>query len=54
MLSRSVDVLPTGPWAYEPKLDGFRCLLSISEFRDVRLGSRRAKPLGRYQGGWSR
>ena len=38
MLSRSVDVLPTeGPWAYEPKLDGFRCLLSISEFGDVRL-----------------
>ncbi len=49
MLSRSVDVLPTeGPWAYEPKLDGFRCLLSISEFGDVRLDSRRAKPLGRY------
>ena len=38
MLSRSVDVLPTeGPWAYEPKLDGFRCLLSIREFGDVRL-----------------
>jgi len=49
MLSRSVDVLPKqGPWAYEPKLDGFRCLLSISEFGDVRLDSRRAKPLGRY------
>lgn len=49
MLSRPVDVLPTsGPWAYEPKLDGFRCLLSISEFGDVRLDSRRAKPLGRY------
>ncbi|GAA4758157.1 ATP-dependent DNA ligase [Actinomycetospora chibensis] len=49
MLSRSVDVLPTeGPWAYEPKLDGFRCLLSIKEFGDVRLDSRRAKPLGRY------
>src|SRR4051794_40632406 len=49
MLSRSVGVLPTeGPWAYEPKLDGFRCLLSISEFGDVRLDSRRAKPLGRY------
>ena len=38
MLSRSVDVLPTeGPWADEPKLDGFRCLLSIREFGDVRL-----------------
>jgi ATP-dependent DNA ligase len=49
MLSRPVDVLPTvGPWAYEPKLDGFRCLLTIGEFGDVRLDSRRAKPLGRY------
>ena len=49
MLSRSVDVLPTeGPWAYEPKLDGFRCLLSTNEFGDVRLESRSAKPLGRY------
>ncbi|MDD7966165.1 ATP-dependent DNA ligase [Actinomycetospora lemnae] len=49
MLSRSVDALPTGGlWAYEPKLDGFRCLLSISEFGDVRLDSRRVKPLGRY------
>ncbi|WP_433781376.1 hypothetical protein ACQPX6_16705 [Actinomycetospora sp. CA-101289] len=49
MLSRPVDVLPTsGPWAYEPKLDGFRCLLTIGEFGDVRLDSRRAKALGRY------
>ena len=47
MLSRVVEELPGSPgWAYEPKLDGFRCLLSISEFGDVRLDSRRAKPLG--------
>jgi ATP-dependent DNA ligase len=49
MLSRPVDVLPTaGPWAYEPKLDGFRCLLTVGEYGDVRLDSRRAKPLGRW------
>ncbi len=49
MLSRPVDVLPTaGVWAYEPKLDGFRCLLTISAFGDVGLDSRRAKPLGRH------
>jgi ATP-dependent DNA ligase len=49
MLSRSVEALPTADgWAYEPKLDGFRALLSISEFGDVRLDSRRGKPLDRY------
>jgi ATP-dependent DNA ligase len=49
ILSRSVDVLPTtGPWAYEPKLDGFRSLLAVGEFGNVRLDSRRARPLGRY------
>jgi ATP-dependent DNA ligase len=49
MLSRSVEVLPTAEfWAYEPKLDGFRALLAVSEFGDVRLDSRRGKALDRY------
>lgn len=49
MLSRSIDVLPrTGGWAFEPKLDGFRCVLTTSEFGDVRLTSRRGEALGRY------
>jgi ATP-dependent DNA ligase len=49
MLSRSCEVLPTaGRWAYEPKLDGFRALLAVSEFGDVRLDSRRGKALDRY------
>jgi ATP-dependent DNA ligase len=43
-----VDELPTGPeWQYEPKWDGFRCLV----FRDgnrVDLVSKAGKPLTRY------
>ena len=43
-----VNDLPTGKgWLFEPKYDGFRCLL----FRDsgeVHLQSRRQRPLGRY------
>ena len=48
MEARLVDVLPEGPdWQYEPKWDGFRCLV----FRDgnaVELQSKSGKPLGRY------
>lgn len=43
-----VDNLPTGKaWLFEPKYDGFRCIL----FRDnnaVDLQSHRQRPLGRY------
>jgi ATP-dependent DNA ligase len=43
-----VDDLPKGKgWLFEPKYDGFRCIL----FRDgdlVYLQSRRQRPLGRY------
>jgi len=48
MEARSVDVIPAGPeWQYEPKWDGFRCLV----FRDresVTLQSKAGKPLTRY------
>jgi ATP-dependent DNA ligase len=44
----SVEEVPTGPgWQYEPKWDGFRCLV----FRDgakVELQSKSGKPLTRY------
>ena len=44
----AVDGLPAGEdWLFEPKYDGFRCIL----FRDVEvvaLQSRRQRPLGRY------
>lgn len=48
MEALSVDDLPTATgWLFEPKYDGFRCIL----FRDgntVHLQSRRQRPLGRY------
>jgi ATP-dependent DNA ligase len=48
MLCKSAESLPGGPgWSYEPKWDGFRCIV----FRDgdeVVLGSRNERPLTRY------
>src|SRR5438309_2230480 len=48
MEARSVADIPTGPeWQYEPKWDGFRCLV----FRDggkVELQSKSGQPLTRY------
>ncbi len=48
MEALSVDEVPTGPeWQYEPKWDGFRCLI----FRDrtkVDLQAKSGKPLTRY------
>jgi len=48
METRSVDEIPTGDeWQYEPKWDGFRCLV----FRDgaqIFLQSKNGQPLGRY------
>jgi ATP-dependent DNA ligase len=48
MEALSVDEVPTGPeWQYEPKWDGFRCLV----FRDcdsIELQSKSGQPLTRY------
>jgi ATP-dependent DNA ligase len=47
MLAKSVSKVPTGDYLYEPKFDGFRCIV----FRDgdeVELSSRGEKPLTRY------
>jgi ATP-dependent DNA ligase len=47
MLAKSVKTLPTGDYRYEPKWDGFRCIV----FRDgdeVELGSRNERPMTRY------
>ena len=47
MLAKSVKSVPEGPYLYEPKWDGFRCIV----FRDrdeVELGSRNERPLTRY------
>ncbi len=47
MEAEAVSELPSGGWLYEPKWDGFRCLV----FRDgdeVRLQSKSGQPLARY------
>ncbi len=47
MLAKSVKDVPVGDYVYEPKWDGFRCIV----FRDgdeVELGSRNERPLTRY------
>jgi ATP-dependent DNA ligase len=47
MLAKSVKDMPAGGVLYEPKWDGFRCIV----FRDgdeVELGSRNERPLTRY------
>ena len=46
--ARSVDVIPEGPnWQYEPKWDGFRCLV-FRKGDKVDLQSKSGKPLTRY------
>jgi ATP-dependent DNA ligase len=53
MEAKSVEALPEGPspdggaWRYEPKWDGFRCLI-FRDGADVTLQSKGEKPLGRY------
>jgi ATP-dependent DNA ligase len=47
VLAKSVPAVPEGAFVYEPKWDGFRCVV----FRDgdeVELGSRNERPLTRY------
>src|SRR3954453_13547377 len=48
MEARSVDAFPRGTeWQYEPKWDGFRCLLSRQD-DEVDLRSKSGEDLGRY------
>src|SRR5438105_7479014 len=48
METRSVDAIPRGPqWQYEPKWDGFRCLLS-RRGDHVDLRSKSGEDLARY------
>ena len=47
MLARAVAAIPTGDYAYEPKWDGFRCLV-LHSGGIVELGSRSQRPLTRY------
>ncbi len=49
MEARSSEQLPDtgGPWQYEPKWDGFRCL-AFKRDGSIDLRSKSGKPLGRY------
>jgi ATP-dependent DNA ligase len=47
MEAKLVDALPGEGWRYEPKWDGFRCLV-FRDGEDVELQSKSGKPLGRY------
>jgi len=48
MLAKLTRDLPTGGgWLYEPKWDGFRCIV-FRDGDDIELGSRNERPLTRY------
>jgi len=47
MLAKPARELPVGEYLYEPKWDGFRCIV-FRDGDDVELGSRNERPLTRY------
>jgi ATP-dependent DNA ligase len=47
MLAKAARELPVGEYLYEPKWDGFRCIV-YRDGDEVELGSRNGKPLTRY------
>src|SRR5262245_9000156 len=47
MLAKLADELPTGPFLYEPKWDGFRAIVFRSD-SDLYIQSRDLRPLDRY------
>jgi ATP-dependent DNA ligase len=47
MLAKPAKELPIGDYLYEPKWDGFRCIVFLAG-EEVELGSRNGKPLTRY------
>lgn len=47
MLAKSAAAVPRGRYLYEPKWDGFRCLV-FRDGEDIELGSRGGNPLTRY------
>ena len=48
MLAKASKSLPEGDqWLYEPKWDGFRCIV-FRDAKEVELGSRNERPLTRY------
>jgi ATP-dependent DNA ligase len=47
MLAKSVKEIPAGPFSYEPKWDGFRCIV-FRDHDEVEIGSRNERPMTRY------
>lgn len=48
MLAETATELPVGrQWIYEPKYDGFRCIVAVSS-GDIQLLSKMVKPLQRF------
>lgn len=47
MLSKAADAVPVGDYLYEPKWDGYRCVV-FRDGPDIELGSRGGKSLNRY------
>src|SRR5438105_1586269 len=47
MLAKLARAVPVGPYLYEPKWDGFRCMAFVAS-DDVDLRSRNQRPLARY------
>jgi ATP-dependent DNA ligase len=47
MLAKSVKDIPSGPFSYEPKWDGFRSLV-FRDHDEVEIGSRNERPMTRY------
>lgn len=47
MLARTASALPEGDFAYEPKWDGYRCII-VRDGDHIELGSRGRKTLTRY------
>lgn len=47
MLARAATTVPEGDYAYEPKWDGYRCII-LRDGDRIELGSRGKKPLTRY------
>jgi ATP-dependent DNA ligase len=47
MLAKAVDAIPEGDLSFEPKWDGFRCIV-LRDGDEVELGSRNDRPLTRY------
>lgn len=47
MLAKSIQAVPHGPFAYEPKWDGFRSII-FRDHDEVEIGSRNERPMTRY------